>query len=219
MNGRVGYGKWSVVADAAAVTALLGLSYYFSSELRAEDPSDAFRIAQEAGESNGGEPVAVVNGTVLDRSLVASMQAMASAFPAPDRVQPGREEDVVEWLIDRELLRQEAERRGLRPADSAVEEAVAQQQKALIEARASGDVDSALSNAIEGWEKIGHPIESWETDEYVLRVYHNLIQQTLLIQDETKDIDVRDPRREEKVDQRMKDLVAELRKIARIQYR
>jgi hypothetical protein len=184
-------------------------------ELRggAANPANTFAEADARASAVGNDVAATVNGVGIPVARVEWMRAMLQVFPAQG-LDAADTNSIVEFLVGQELLRQEAERRGLAPSDAEITTAILEQQKGLQQLLASGTAPSDITNIIRGLEKTGHPLNEWHTDPAMRAAVAATLAQGMLARDEARDVPQHAPNRGEILAQRLAGLEARLRATA-----
>jgi hypothetical protein len=215
---RPSRGRQQLIAAIGAIAMVLaligGVTAWFSS--RAEDPSAAYQDAAAAAAAAGDAVAARVNGVEILQGEVDSLRVSAGVFPV-NGVEPASAASILDYLIRNELLRQEAERRGLVASDDEVSALIAEQQKLLMDQRDVGTAPPQILNMLKGLASIGHPIEDWISDPAIREMYRSLIVRSKLAQEETKDIPIESNGRDKLIQERMDQLAAKLGSEATIQ--
>jgi hypothetical protein len=201
MSGLRSRRHWLIaVAGAALGLVAVGTAAVVLSAA-ASDKSDAYEVAQEAAPA-GDEVAATVNGQPVLRSSVRALEIMAGAYDLGTK----DEAEVLDSLILQEVLRQEAERRGLQASDAEIQEVIKDQQQGFIADRASGVLDADISSMLEGLAKIGHPVESWDTDPVIIAQWAGVIAQSKLYREETADLSPEQPGYQEALAKRVAEI-------------
>lgn len=213
--GRFSPRAWIVVGVFALATIAGGVTWGVVAS-SASDKSDAFPAAAAAATAAGDTVAARVNGVDVPLRTVNTLEIMGSTF-APPSSELSNREGVLNAVIRAELLRQERERRGLRPSQDQVTALVLDQQRINIDMRKAGTLSPDAKAVLDGYEKIGHPVETWPEDPFILGMFAATIGETMLQDDETKDIPETAPNRLELVLERMDKLVERLRSEATIE--
>ena len=109
----------------------------------AESKADKKETSTAAGKDTKKDKVAVVNGTAITRSAYDEelkryeKQLAMSGKPADPAQLTSMKERVLEGLVDRELLKQEAQKQGIKADDRELEEQLAMLKKRFPVRRSS----------------------------------------------------------------------------------
>ena len=122
----------------------------------------------------GDTAVALVNGVPIGRTTLDARRPLLAVFQVED-VDPADTRAVVEWLVDRELVRQEAARRGIGPSDAEITAYIQGDQRAFVELEEAGALAPGVAAVIEEQAAAGHPLESWDEDPVFRLAYRDLL--------------------------------------------
>ena len=197
------------------IIAASALGAFLATQGQADDPQSAI-VRAEAARSGGDAVAARVNDTEIREGTVAAVTELLRAFPV-EGVSANNRSGVIDFLVNNELLQQEALRRGVAAKDDDVTAAIVEAQKAFQADLATGAAPPQIVNIIEGLAKAGHPLASWHTDPLIRDQYRRTLNGAALFRDETKAVaDAAGAGRAE-ADRRMAQLTSRLRSSALVE--
>ncbi len=122
----------------------------------------------------GDSAAALVNGVPIGRSAVDARRPLLTLFQVSG-VDPADTRAVTEWLVEQELIRQEAARRRIGPTDADLTTYIAADQRAFLERKAAGKLDAVTIATLDGLAQAGHPLETWQDDPLLRVAYRDLL--------------------------------------------
>jgi hypothetical protein len=208
--------KLYMVASTLAVlfVCVVGLGWYISVG-RAESRSSVVADALDS-RSEESDIVATINDVPVHSADIDAARALLAVFPAQD-LAPEDGQGILEYVIDQELLVQEAERRGLVVSEEDLTQFVLAVVRQIGSARDEGTLPADIEALIEGIEGAGHPLDAWATGGVMRDAYGRVLVLGLLTRDETGGIED-GPERDRLVREAMEQLTRELRGQAEIEY-
>lgn len=122
----------------------------------------------------GDSAAALVNGVPIGRSAVDERRPLLTLFQVSG-VDPADERAVVEWLVEQELIRQEAAARRIGPTGADLTTYIEADQRAFVERKSAGALEPATLALLDGLAQAGHPLEAWQDDPLLRVAYRDLL--------------------------------------------
>lgn len=170
----------AAIGVAVFVLAMMG---YAAFRLLDEDVTPPSALVLETPAlAEGDTPAAIVNGVPIGMKVVEERRPLIEVFQV-EGVDPAKTRDVVEWLVEKELIRQEAARRRIGPTDAEITEYIQGDQRAFTELREQGSLAPGIAEVIDEQAAQGHPLESWHEDPVYRAAYRDLLLAGYLARD------------------------------------
>lgn len=164
-----------IISAIGVAVFVLGMMGYGAYMLLDEDvvPPSAL-VLDTPTLAAGDTPAALVNGVPIGMQTVEERRPLIQIFQVQD-VDPEDTREVVEWLVEQELIRQEAARRKIGPTDEEITTYIQGDQRAFAELREQGALAPGIAAVIDEQAAQGHPLETWHEDPVFRAAYRDLL--------------------------------------------
>jgi sulfur carrier protein ThiS len=154
---------------------ILAVTAWFTFDQLVRSEEQSLSEALRDVDMQDGRLVATVNGREIPYWRLVQMEAVGDALPLPAGLDGADRVAMVDNLINRELLTQQATRRGLLGSEAEAFDAVVVQQQMIQEMLEAGSLSPMQIELMQVQSEWGLPVEEWHTSDEVLLSFREAI--------------------------------------------